>query len=259
MNVCVERRGRSVRTWVIRRLHRSWERDFITSFVTIFKVGNRLNQKTSRVKRCNRQGQLQVRSSAPFFSSGDAVGEQNPILREQLDPEIPQDRFANLFLNRAIPSLIEAAEVSLSEPKFRETLGFCSAHDRRYHGAASFVGGRHCRFYSLLHSQHLCQTHHSQRNTRASAESWDGFRAVDRGRNHPAGFLGRFLNCCPFLPGGRRYKSSRHWQRCHRIRFSKHSAEFSCRFAVVEGRTLRVGDEIRLDPYEGTVEEIQSL
>ena len=22
------------------------------------------------------------------------------------------------------------------------------------------------------------------------------------GRNHPAGFFGCFLNCCPFLPGG---------------------------------------------------------
>src|SRR5882762_9327537 len=97
------------------------------------------------------------------------------------------------------------------------------------------------RFYSLLHSQHFCQTHHSQRNTRTSTESRDGFRAVDRGRNHPAGFFGRFLNCCPFLPGGRPYKGSRHWQRCHRIRFSKYSAEFSCRLAVVMGGALSCG------------------
>jgi hypothetical protein len=40
------------------------------------------------------------------------VGEQNSGNRST--PEITQDRFANLFLNQGIPSLIEPAEVSLN-------------------------------------------------------------------------------------------------------------------------------------------------
>src|ERR1700680_2021970 len=55
------------------------------------------------------------------------------------------------------------------------------------------------------------------------------------------GFLVGFSIFAPSFQAGDLYKGSRHWQRCHRIRFSKHSAEFSCRLAVVLGRTLSCG------------------
>ena len=55
------------------------------------------------------------------------------------------------------------------------------------------------------------------------------------------GFLVAFSIVAPSFQAGDLIKVLGIGQRCHRIRFSKHSAEFSCRLAVVMDRTLSCG------------------
>jgi small conductance mechanosensitive channel len=84
------------------------------------------------------------------------------------------------------------------------------------------------------------------------------FARLTAGATILLGFLVAFSICCPLLPGRGSHQDSWHWRRGDWLRISEHLAELSCRFSALWAEPFRVGDEIKLDAYEGTVEEIQT-
>ena len=108
-------------------------------------------------------------------------------------------------------------------------------------------------FASILLSRINSSSHSS-----ASAKPGSGRRKVGRCGCCNARSTRRILDCGSVVSGRRSHQGPWNWQCCDRVCISEYPAEFSRWPSAALAEPFRVGDQIKLDSFEGTVEDIQT-
>lgn len=144
------------------------------------------------------------------------------------------------------------------ELKLPEIFGIRLSDGRQLLCATAFADrGRRC-LSLVLCAEHFCQPGDTSLYSEAPSKPGRGFRAPLRSGNHPAGFPGRFLSRCSFFSGWRSDQDLGISGVAIGFAFQNILQNFLAGLLLLWAEPFRIGDEIKLDPHEGAVEEIQT-
>src|ERR1700726_2820032 len=136
-------------------------------------------------------------------------------------------------------------------------LGFSSPHWREFHRAAASACDCSCSFHLLLCPQQSCKSGDPSRHQGTSGKPGCCIRATDwRGRRY-VGLLVGLSVVAPSFQASDLIKVLGIGSVAIGFAFQNILQNFLAGLLLLWSEPFRVGDEIKLDPYEGTVEDIQ--